>query len=55
MYPGFRTGRDRSFRIFGDFEDGVGHGEVLSHGPQVLVVADDLNDLHSGQLARVVP
>ena len=46
---------DRSFRLLRHLEHGVGHGEVLGHVPQVLVVADDLYDLDARQLAGVVP
>ena len=45
----------RALRFFRDFEHGVGHGEVLGHVPQVLVVRHDLYDLDARQLAGVVP
>ena len=46
---------DRSFRIFGDLEHRVWHGEVFRDVPQVLVIRHDLHDLHARQLAGVVP
>ena len=46
---------DRPFRLLRHLEHGVGHGEVLGHVPQVLVVRHDLYDLDARQLAGVVP
>ena len=46
---------NRSFGLLRHLEHRVGHGEVLGHVPQVLVVRHDLYDLDARQLAGVVP
>ena len=45
----------RPFRLLRHLEHGVGHGEVFRDVSQIFVVTDYLNNLHSRQLARVVP